>query len=569
MMKQPFVYLLAISSIALIVSTLLLTCHAGAFITATVNVSQGPLGTAFRFSGIDTDGYSPSNYIYILVTNETSGGSLPYNGVRPDYFGIPSVTGVNNTFAQVWVLNDGTYNYTWNSGTVSMGSVLPGSAYRFYIVNQSLDRTDAEASYGTYTRVEIAIEKSIVPSFTATPSEGIPPLTVEFTDSSTGYPSSYTLDYGDGSPVYTTPYWSVNPVHTYRSPGTYNVTLTATNSFGPRSTMRTVTVLSTSGSGSGGSHSHTATGFLRKQPQPLPAPLPGPVGIASQSYIIGTDGVKFERNPATGTMTLTIDYEAATAGGAAVIFNEKRVTVYHRNSPGVLLTFYSDRFTNVNGIISGEVTRANFLTDPVTGNMTYGHVDASVGAEMFALPEGAMVNVTVRQNVTNDQMDTFRAVAARNNMALTSAAYTYEVQRINFTTTGAANVTLTVPPAWVEEHGGMPDVRIFRIGATGAAESIRTSYLGTDPKGNMVFRGDSLNGTSLFGLVTAKATAIKQEEEPEATIVSSSKSAISTDIGMFSWLAAMTSENPLPLVVVVALAAVALYFGWYRRRQLP
>jgi PKD repeat protein len=520
--------------------------------------------------GIDTDGYSPTEYIYILVTNQTSGGSLAYNGVRPDNFGILSVTGVNASFAQVWVLNDQTYNYTWNTGAIAGGSVLPGSLYRFYVVNQSLDRTDAEASYGTYTRVEIAIEGPITPSLTATPPAGYAPLTVAFTDTSTGYPTSYLLDYGDGSPAYTTTWWSVNPVHTYALPGTYNVRLTATNSYGSQTVTYPISVVSRTNTGGGGHNTRSSPALLQQPQQPAPAPLPGPVGIATQSYVIGTDGVRFEKDPATGGAKLTIDYAVATAGGAVVLFSEKRVTVYHRHSPGVLLTFYSDHFTNENGTISGDVTRAEFLTDPVTGNMTYGHVDASVGAEMFALPQDARVNVTLRENVTEGLADTFRSLAERNNMAFTAAAFTYEVQRIEFATTGAANVTFSLPSSWVEQHGGTQDMKIFRVSdGNGTAETIRTTYTGTDPNGNMVFRGDSFNGTSIFGLVAAKASAIKQEEEPQATIVASSKPAIVTDIGMFSWLATVLLENPAILLLIIALVAGVVYFGWYRRHRLP
>lgn len=56
--------------------------------------------------------------------------------------------------------------------------------------------------------------------FAASPVKGTAPLTVSFTDLSTGSPTSRIYDFGDGSNA-TGP----NPVHIYRFPGVYNVTL--------------------------------------------------------------------------------------------------------------------------------------------------------------------------------------------------------------------------------------------------------------------------------------------------------------------------------------------------------
>ncbi|MEI7434626.1 MAG: NosD domain-containing protein, partial [Methanomicrobiales archaeon] len=60
-----------------------------------------------------------------------------------------------------------------------------------------------------------------VAKFTASPTSGTVPLTVTFTDQSTGNPTFYTYDFGDGVNM-----TGANPVHTYLFPGVYNVTLT-------------------------------------------------------------------------------------------------------------------------------------------------------------------------------------------------------------------------------------------------------------------------------------------------------------------------------------------------------
>jgi len=63
--------------------------------------------------------------------------------------------------------------------------------------------------------------------FTASPTSGSAPLSVQFTDTSAGEPTSWSWDFGGGGTS-----TEQNPVHTYIIPGTYTVTLTAENAHG-------------------------------------------------------------------------------------------------------------------------------------------------------------------------------------------------------------------------------------------------------------------------------------------------------------------------------------------------
>jgi PKD repeat protein len=71
----------------------------------------------------------------------------------------------------------------------------------------------------------------LVANFTAAPFSGTAPLSVQFTDTSTGNPKFWKYDFGDG---FTSS--SQNPEHIYRRPGTYTVKLTVTG-FGPGYTL--------------------------------------------------------------------------------------------------------------------------------------------------------------------------------------------------------------------------------------------------------------------------------------------------------------------------------------------
>ncbi len=66
-----------------------------------------------------------------------------------------------------------------------------------------------------------------VVEFSANNTVGFKPLTIQFTDQSTGHPITWAWDFGDGSTSALQ-----NPVHTYTEAGVYTVSLTASNAFG-------------------------------------------------------------------------------------------------------------------------------------------------------------------------------------------------------------------------------------------------------------------------------------------------------------------------------------------------
>jgi PKD repeat protein len=79
--------------------------------------------------------------------------------------------------------------------------------------------------------------------FSASPTSGSVPLSVAFTDGSTGSATSWSWDFGDGGSSA-----ERNPTHTYTAPGTYTVTLTVSNA--------------------GGADSETKTGYITVTPPP-------------------------------------------------------------------------------------------------------------------------------------------------------------------------------------------------------------------------------------------------------------------------------------------------------------
>jgi hypothetical protein len=281
---------------------------------------------------------------------------------------------------------------------------------------------------------------------------------------------------------------------------------------------------------------------------------------------MGFEGMSFN---ADGSNSLSLDLGQAEVAGATVTVYADSVTVYQHSSPGVLITFWSDNLQIKNRKITGTVKKAEFATDPLLANLSIGNVSGSLRADLPALTQRVTIDNTISGNVNADLINRFRGITALNNLSMDSIAYTMDVRRVNLSHTGTANVTLTIPPVWVNMHGGKDAVRIARISdETGTTELISTVYTGLDKKGNMVFRGDSPKGSSIFGMLTAKATAEKQQEQPNVTLQPLQKPAIATDIGMFAWLLGIVQQNPILIVIVIAVIAVLVYLGYHKRRLL-
>ncbi len=163
---------------------------------------------------------------------------------------VPFTTLLNNNNYYVYELRkSGTTNYitaTDSSGTAeslssSANSISTTSNYIWirghladvccdWMYTRIYDATPVTYTIGSVTTAPTA-------NFTADPTNGSAPLTIQFTDASTGSPTSWYWDFGSG-PTSTLR----NPSHTFYINGTYTVNLTVTNIMGTDSTTDTVSV---------------------------------------------------------------------------------------------------------------------------------------------------------------------------------------------------------------------------------------------------------------------------------------------------------------------------------------
>ena len=210
-----------------------------------------------------------TNTNYITVTAPTA---APVAGFSATPTSGTSPLTVNFTNASTGSIT----SYAWNFGDgTSSTAASPSHAYAaagVYTVSLTVtgaggSNTKTNTNYITVT----APTAAPVAGFSATPTSGTSPLTVNFTNASTGSITSYAWNFGDG-----TSSTAASPSHVYAAAGVYTVSLTVT--------------------GAGGSNTKTNTNYITVT-APTAAPVAG-----------------FSATPTSGTSPLTVNFTNASTG---------------------------------------------------------------------------------------------------------------------------------------------------------------------------------------------------------------------------------------------------------------
>jgi len=159
-------------------------------------------------------------------TSDDIRADLPAGGIllEPGYYAL--IFGALASNSRVGLVTNGTdigtvSGFSW----ISWSELNPGSPFPD-------DWYDGYRQAGTRFVVEGAVAPSA--QFLGTPTLGAAPLTVNFTDQSTGTVDSWDWSFGDGLSSN-----EQNPSHTYNDPGSYTVTLTVTGSDGSDTETKT------------------------------------------------------------------------------------------------------------------------------------------------------------------------------------------------------------------------------------------------------------------------------------------------------------------------------------------
>jgi PKD repeat protein len=160
-----------------------------------------------------------------------------------DFIGIPltgdaplsvQFTDLSSFVATSWFWDFGDGNISTIGPVVNHIYSFPGT----YTV--TLTASNIVDGSKTATKVDYITALFPVPTalFTLSPVTGFEPLTVVFTDTSTGFPQSWLWDFGDSDTSTVQ-----NPIHVYGAPGTYTVTLTVTNISGSSTSLPAMVVV--------------------------------------------------------------------------------------------------------------------------------------------------------------------------------------------------------------------------------------------------------------------------------------------------------------------------------------
>lgn len=217
------------------------------------------------------------------------------------------------------------------------------------------------ATTATYTvtdaaghTVAVTLDVTFVPpaapvaDFIGIPVSGIAPLTVNFTDLSTGSPTSWAWSFGDGNTATVQ-----NPSNTYAAAGTYTVTMVAT--------------------GAGGSDSETKTGYIT---------VIGPLSISPATVTISENALP---------QTLLFSVSGGTAG--YVVASNNANLAFNDNGDGGGTANNGIRDGGEGGIwalaapgpIVVTVPAGNIIAGPPDVNVTLTVIDAAAGTDLSTI----------------------------------------------------------------------------------------------------------------------------------------------------------------------------------------
>ncbi|AKB32995.1 cell surface protein [Methanosarcina siciliae HI350] len=180
--------------------------------------------------------------------------------------------------------------------------------------------SEEKTGYITVGSVVLAPEAN----FSADPTTGTAPLSVQFTDESTNTPTSWTWDFGEGDTSN-----EQNPTHTYETIGTYTVKLIATNYGGSNFTIKTDYITVTSDV-SAPIASFTMDSNSGRVPFTVQFTDTSNGSVSSWKWEFGDGGISTEQNPIHTYVTegsYNVTLIATGPGGSNTITSTEPVVV--------------------------------------------------------------------------------------------------------------------------------------------------------------------------------------------------------------------------------------------------
>ena len=440
--------------------------------TVTVNGSLvTPTGNSYTFPPV--------------TTNQTIVGTFLVNPPVANFTGTPRTGAIPLAVTFTDISTNNPTSWLWNFGDGNTSTAQNPTNTYVAAGNYSVQLTATNAG-GSNTSLQNGYIFAYIPAvanFTANVTTGPNPLTVQFTDLSTGSPYNWYWQFGDTYIVNTST--AQNPVHTYQTVGIYSVNLTVSNTYSSSYLNRTNYINDTTPPPIARIYANVTSGVA-----PLAVSFTDLSGNSPTSWLwsFGDGSANVTTQDATHTFASAGSYNvsltATNAGGSSTAY--KMINVY------VPPTFTSIAPTT--GPLAGG-TPVTIIGTNLIGATTSGIYNVSIGGT-------ALTNMTVVSNTT----------IIGSTLAHAAGAVNVVITTPNGTVTGTGAYTYESPPTFTSIAPSTGPVSVSTpitiigtnlIGATNSGSSLYNVSIGGTAMTNMTV----VSSTTIIGSTPANATA--------------------------------------------------------------
>lgn len=332
-------------------------------------------------------------------------------------------------------------------------------------------------------------------NFTANVTSGFAPLVVSFTDNSTSQDpiTSWSWNFGDGSTS-----TQQNPTHTYSNPGTYSVTLTATNNCGNSATTIKLNYITVVAAPSCGTITGTKYHDLNQNGQRDPGE-PGLSGWTIQIFRKSGNNWIFVTSVTTGPggiYTATgLQYQPAqqylvkeivqpgwirTQPATEDYYSFIVLNQGHCYELGVDFGNWRVPSTTLNTQRGGHVQNGGQVQFTVTGSNSW----VTIGGITYNLNSGDSISLTVNGDSTNVEID-------MNGNRISRFAF----PDVTVTRNGNSLGRGTINSIWISQYSGLTSSLSIVVPAVPSAAWTRFEYNGVT-----LINGNNIQRIELFNL---------------------------------------------------------------------
>jgi len=400
------------------------------------NVAKSPIQHVYIGTGEGSGGGGGGSTVVLDPAPPVRGQNVTvtYDPTGRNLAGAPTVKihyGFNNWQAGTVVTPDPSMTLANNKWTFTL--LVPETATQLDIVfNNGAGVWDNNGGADWHFTTSVSGGSPPTAAFTATPLSGVAPLQVQFTDTSVGVPTGWEWDFNNDGTIDS----SVrNPSHTYTVPGSYSVSLKASNSADNDTELK--------------------TDYITVTAPPTDPAITVSKQTISASALAGTDAAADSftvTNTGAGTLSYTITTDASAA--ADVIEDLHYYLLgYHNDATG--LDVNEDGQVNVADLVramNGGASVTWLVVSPTNGTSTGESDTINVTYDTDALAPGIYnATITVAGNAANsprtiDVTLTISAITPVISLNKTSITGTATVgtspANDSFTATNSGNGTL-------------------------------------------------------------------------------------------------------------------------------